>query len=159
VMAAKSDWDAFVDEKTGTALKLTPPPSEPVAALKGKKQAVELFAFQCRERMLPAFVRELPFAKQLKRNWKFDFAWGFPHKFKLAVEIEGIVMRRSATGEWLMGGRHATIQGYKEDNVKYFTASLLGWNVLRFEQSQVRSKFAIEATVRWLASRGWTAQS
>src|SRR5687768_11437950 len=57
-----------------------------------KDKPEDLFGFQCRAHELPAFETQFPFAKeQLGRLWKFDFAW-LHHK--LAVEIEGLVMRR-----------------------------------------------------------------
>lgn len=127
-----------------------------------EKPASEIFFDQCRERKLPAFVREYEFARKLKRKWKFDFAWVYKNELgtiKLAVEIEGMVMRRTKSGEWIMGGRHATIQGFKEDCIKYSTATLLGWYLMRFEQSQVKSGFAINMVMRVLARNGWRPKS
>lgn len=129
---------------------------------KDEKPSIELFVDQCRERKLPAFVREYAFASRLNRKWKFDVCWVYKNELgtlKLAVEIEGIVMRRTKSGEWIMGGRHATIQGYKADCVKYATAALLDWRLMRFEQSQVRSDFAINMVMRKLARHGWSPKS
>ena len=127
---------------------------------KGKgESAAEMFARHCRERGLPPYVREYQFATRIKRKWAFDFMWSMRREgaepYKLAVEIEGIVMRQSKGGEWIMGGRHATIQGYTEDCIKYATAGLLGWRVMRFNQALVKNKFAVNMVMRALARNGW----
>ena len=135
----------------------------------------DLFAYQCRSHNLPPYIREYKFALAVKRQWRFDFCWNLPagmyglkRPIRLAVEIEGIVMRqvriidpatKVVTVERIMGGRHATITGFKEDCIKYGTASLLGWEVLRFEQSQVKSKFALGLTMRKLHRLGYRAQT
>jgi very-short-patch-repair endonuclease len=111
----------------------------------------ELFKAQCRSFRLPPVAPQLRFAKSIGRQWRFDFA--FPD-YKLAVEIEGLVVMRLA-GELVVRGRHASIKGIKEDMQKYNTAALLGWTVLRFEQNDVKSERAINMTQRVLASRGW----
>lgn len=128
-----------------------------------RKKTEDLFAHQCRTHGLPAFAREYEFAKELNRRWKFDFAFALKkpsgRMYRLAVEVEGIVMRRGDDGNWIMGGRHADIKGYKEDNIKYATATLLGWNYVRFEQSQVASKFAVGMVMRILSRQGWTPKT
>lgn len=118
-----------------------------------KLKPVDLFAKQCRDRGLPEHSREWMFAKSIGRRWLFDFA--FLEPWKLAVEIEGLVVMR-VHGELVVKGRHASITGFREDCVKYASAALLGWTVLRFEQSQVKAGDAIEYTMRVLAARGWT---
>lgn len=116
------------------------------------------FDFQCRAHRLPEFVRQHLFAKSIGRRWQFDFA--FP-RFMLAAEVEGLVVRRlwdKPTGGkpvQVVYGRHATITGFMEDAVKYNTAAMLGWTVLRFAQQQVKNGEAIEMAIRVLASRGW----
>lgn len=129
-----TEWDAFE-------------PPEPRA----RDNANELFATQCRAFGLPRFERETHFALSLGRNWRFDFAF---RKYKLAVEIEGLAVRRLA-GQLVVMGRHASIQGIKDDMEKYNAAVLLGWSVLRFEQKAVAPKLAIETTIRVLTARGW----
>jgi hypothetical protein len=144
--------------------------------LEPKKQSqqskiADLFALQCRSNDLPQFIREHPFAVKVGRKWRFDFCWnlgaginGVHRPIRLAVEIEGLVVRqlriqdphtRIITIETIMSGRHATISGFKEDCIKYSTAALLGWTVLRFEQSQVKKRFAIAMTMRVLHRMGW----
>jgi very-short-patch-repair endonuclease len=76
-------------------------------------------------RLVPPFEREYRFHPT--RRWRFDFAWP---DHKIATEVEGLSQGAS---------RHTTFQGYAEDNVKYNAAALMGWRVLRFTQSQVRS--------------------
>jgi hypothetical protein len=123
--------------------------------------AEELFGFQCRARKLPAVFSQLQFAmRSLGRRWKFD--WAFPD-FMVAVEIEGLTVaprcRRCYPNELVVLGRHASITGLKNDMVKYNTAALLGWVVLRFEPKDVPTKRAIDMTMRVLVSRGWCALS
>lgn len=124
----------------------------------------EIFATHCRMYRLPPYTREYEFAKALKRKWRLDFLFTVKARapagmtlpdYRLGVEIEGIVMRRSRQGEWVMGGKHGTIQGFKEDCIKYSTAELLGIHVIRFEQSQIDSKFAIQQVMRILQRHGW----
>lgn len=136
-----SEWDRFESE-------LGPAP-EPVSK---SKQFEDLFAAHCIAYGLPPHVRQLKFAKQaMGRQWRFDVA--FPG-YMLAVEIDGIVMRQ-VNGKWMTGGAHANVQGMRDDNEKINCAILLGWSVLRFLQSDVKPKLAIETTMRVLAARGW----
>lgn len=69
---------------------------------------------------LPEPVSEYEFARAIGRGWRLDFAW--PQSL-VAVEIEGITHRT---------GRHQRVEGYSEDCLKYNTALMLGWRVLRF---------------------------
>ena len=139
--------------------------------LSKSKQIAEKFADQCAERALPDHEREFYFAKEIGRRWRFDFAWPL---HRLAVEIEGLVVFRgwlaklagpapivrdgyvtnvvSVQSQMIVMGAHATITGFREDCEKYAWARALGWSVIRFEQSQVRDKFAIDMTARCLAA-------
>lgn len=135
-------------------VELLPPeftPAEPIEPARKKSKPEELFAHQCRAYRLPAFETQYQFAKPLGRKWSSDFAWP---QFGLIVEIEGLVMRR-LEGQLVVMGRHASITGFKEDAIKYASAVILGFAVLRFEQSQVKDNTAIEYTQRALAARGW----
>lgn len=114
--------------------------------LSRSKAIAQKFAEQCFERQLPEHEREYRFAQEIGRQWRFDFAWPL---HKLALEIEGLVVMRIG-GEMVCKGRHASITGFKEDCEKYAWAIVLGWRVLRFEQSQVRDKTAIDMAVRAL---------
>ena len=119
-------------------------------------EAADLFAFHLRTHRLPGWIREHRFAVEThERAWRFDFAL---LEHKIAVEIEGLVVRKIG-GQMVCMGRHATIEGYREDCVKYNTAAELGWYVLRFEQSMVRSGLAIATVERVLASRGFRREA
>lgn len=72
--------------------------------------------------------KELLFAKELGRKWRFDFA--IP-ELKLAFEYEGIFSAKA---------RHTTVKGYMGDCEKYNTAVLLGWKVLRFTAGNFAKK-------------------
>lgn len=82
---------------------------------------------------IPAPQREFRFHPV--RQWRFDFAWP-PSLF--AVEVEGLVPSRGPDGEERKG-RHQTIGGAQEDIVKYASATVLGWRVLRVSQADVKS--------------------
>ena len=106
------------------------------------------FAEQCEQRALPPFETEYVFANSIGRRWRFDFAWP---QYKLALEIEGLIVMRIG-GELVCKGRHASIGGFKDDCEKYAWATIFGWRVMRFEQSQVKDKTAIDMAVRALAT-------
>jgi very-short-patch-repair endonuclease len=65
------------------------------------------------------------------RRWTFDLAW--PDRM-LAVEVEGGIWTR---------GRHVRGKGYERDVEKYNAAALLGWKVLRFTTTHVKSGYAV----------------
>lgn len=115
--------------------------------------ASERFGLQLQSQKIPA-VKEWRFAKGLGRQWRFD--WAVP-TYMLAIEIEGLVMRRLA-GQLVVMGRHASPAGIKDDMEKYNAAVLLGWYVLRFEQHDVKPRRAIDMTLNVLMARGWAAK-
>lgn len=110
------------------------------------KKIAQKFIDQIQQRALPEFEREFVFANSIGRRWRFDFAWP---EYKLAVEIEGLVVMRIG-GELVCKGRHASIAGFKADCEKYAWATVFGWRVMRFEQSQVTDKTAIDMLTRAL---------
>lgn len=133
-----------------------------------KKTAKEdAFNDQLRGWQMPRFERNFMFAlEEIGRRWKFDFAF---LQYKVAVEIEGIVVQRvhiatldasgrvvKATPELIVRGRHASVDGFNEDCLKYASAAMLGWTVIRFTPKQVQDKVAIEYTQRVLHAKGWT---
>ena len=67
-----------------------------------------------------------------KRKWKADF-----HIVgqKILVEVEG--------GSW-SGGRHTRGKGYIGDMEKYNSATMMGFQVIRFSTEQVKSGLAIK---------------
>jgi very-short-patch-repair endonuclease len=74
---------------------------------------------------LPPFVTQFCFAPP--RRWRFDVAYP---AHKLAIELEG--------GTWI-NGFHNSGAGYEKDAIKYNTAAVMGWTVLRFTTSMLRT--------------------
>jgi very-short-patch-repair endonuclease len=112
----------------------------------------DLFAFDLERFRLPKFQRYVQFAREVGRKFEADF---LNREHMLIVEVEGLVVRRLPGGDLVLGGRHASIGGFKEDCVKYAIAAQLGYTVLRFEQSQVTDGTAIDYTQKVLAAKGW----
>lgn len=118
-----------------------------------KKAAVNLFRRQLTLYRLPQHQEEYRFASMMKkpRQWRFDFCFV---AYKLAVEIDGIVVLKIGGKTFVTGG-HATVTGIRDNNEKINTAIELGWSVLRFTQGEVKPRNAINTTMRCLAARGW----
>lgn len=93
-------------------------------------QLEETLLFQIRALKLPEPEREFRFAPP--RRWRFDFAW--PSKM-LAIEAQG--------GVWV-NGRHSGGKGQINDMDKLNQAQLLGWKVLQFAESHIKSGDAID---------------
>lgn len=83
------------------------------------KAQTRLFPTWCSLHGLPAPVAEFPFAKDIGRKWRADWAW--PEK-KVLLEVDG--------GVWI-GGRHTSGAGWMKDTDKLNHAALLGWRCLR----------------------------
>ena len=79
---------------------------------------------------------EFMFAKEIGRKWRADFAYT---KIRLLVEIEG--------GEFI-NGRHN--RNLRKDAEKYNWAVVLGWRVLRFTGSMLKSGEAMDTMERVL---------
>lgn len=94
----------------------------------------DAIGFQCRALGLPEPVREHRFHPV--RMWKFDWAW--PDRL-VALEQEGIVYPPKGSGDHRLGGRHASVKGFRGDIEKYGEAFALGWRVLRCLPEQVTS--------------------
>jgi hypothetical protein len=141
-----SDLDAETRRKYFPDLDARPPK-------RSKKDEAELeFAFQCRGHKLPMFKREHKFAAESHgRGWMLDFAW---IDWKIGLEVEGLVVKR-VNGELISSGRHVTPGGFRADCEKYATAAVLGWSILRFEQTQITSGLAIDMTLQLLRAKGW----
>lgn len=77
-----------------------------------------------------AFEREFQF--EASRKWRADFHLV---EKKILIEVEG--------GIW-SGGRHTRAKGYLGDMEKYNTATMLGYQVIRFSTEQVKSGLAIQ---------------
>jgi hypothetical protein len=121
-----------------------------------KYDAAADFGRQCDRMLMPAYECEVKFAKDIGRFWKFDYAW---RKYMIAVEIEGLIVFRGASGNMQVGGGHGTVQGIKRDMIKANTAQLLGWQLYRFDQSMVKSRHAAQFIYRALCRRGWKPKS
>lgn len=134
------------------SLQIAPAHPKKTGIPKPPSKGEETFVLHCRLRKLPMFKREFKFALARGRGWLFDFAFV---DYKVAVEIEGLVAMRARDGSTLAGGRHATFQGWRGDAIKYATAAVMGWSVLRFDQSLVKDKTAIDMTHELLRSKGW----
>lgn len=129
-----------------------PAVTKPKAATTLKRiSACNELAFQIKALKLPIPEAEFMFAKGIGRKWRFDLCWP---AHMTAVEIEGLVVKRIA-GQIIVSGRHATVQGFKDDTVKYASAVLLGWSILRFEQSLIRDGTAVDFIQKVLAAKGW----
>jgi hypothetical protein len=116
-----------------------------------RKSAEDAFVFQCRAFKLPMFKREFKFALDRGRGWRFDFCWP---DFMLALECEGLVARY-VNGEQFAYGRHATFAGFEHDAIKYATAAIMGWTVLRFNQRLITNGTAIDMTLECLKAKGF----
>ena len=90
----------------------------------------ETFALHLRAAGITGFEREYRFAAP--RRWKFDFA---NPALMVALEVEG--------GHWV-NGRHSRGSGFQTDCIKYSTAAVMGWRVLRFTTDQVKSGMALQ---------------
>ncbi len=89
---------------------------------------------------LPAPEQQYPFAKEVGRRFRFDFAWP---AFKLAAEVDGgkFMLRRSRAqkGRLVPVGQHNHRDDLRRGNI----AGLLGWTVLRYTPDMVSSGEAI----------------
>lgn len=88
---------------------------------------VQGFRDWCRLRGLPEPQAEHRFCD---RRWRFDYAW-VPQL--VALEVEG--------GIWMKGGgRHSRGSGMLADMLKYNTATVFGWRVLRATPQTLKSR-------------------
>jgi very-short-patch-repair endonuclease len=91
-------------------------------------QLVDSLLVQIRALGLPEPEREVRFWPG--RRFAFDLAWT---DRKLAAEVEG--------GQFVRGS-HQRPKRFESDAIKYNTAALMGWRVLRFPTSLVESGVA-----------------
>lgn len=82
------------------------------------------------------FTSDLPAPKRHYRfhpvrQWEADFCWP---NHKIIVEVEG--------GTWI-GGRHVNPIGFAKDCEKYNTATVMGFQVLRFVGKMIEDYTAI----------------
>ncbi len=93
--------------------------------------------FQLKALKIGGYEREVKFHPE--RKWRGDFVWGRPAM--LIVEVEG--------GTY-SGGRHVRGKGFEQDREKDHAAILLGFVVLRFTGSQVKSGEAVDVISTYL---------
>lgn len=92
-------------------------------------ELVRSLRMQVENARLPEPQQEFHFAPP--RLWRFDLAWP---ELMLAVECDGGVYTQ---------GRHTRGRGFENDMRKLNTAAILGWSVLRFSTSLIRSGEAL----------------
>lgn len=97
---------------------------------KGSDEAERLFALHLQAYGLPTPSRQLLFAQELGRQWRWDFAWKV---WKVALEIQG--------GIWIRGA-HAHPEDILRNMTKHNDAALLGWRWFQFTPEQVKSGVA-----------------
>ena len=102
----------------------------------------EAMAGSLRLNGLPEPVREYPFAQNLGRKWRFDFAWP---EAKVALEVEGGLFVR---------GKHSTGVGIQRDIDKHNMALALGWAVARASNKMVEDNRAADIVRTLLILRG-----
>lgn len=100
-----------------------------------KSEGCETLALHLRAAKV-GFTREYKFHPV--RKWRLDFALAKG----IAVEVEGGIHIR---------GRHSRGVGMEADMVKYNSALLAGWRVLRFSTAQVKNGTAIQTIVEALS--------
>lgn len=140
-LARFPDHDVAWELRASTQASVNKSSSKGKAQNKASSSSVleENFALQIRATKLPTPVREHRFHPE--RKWRMDFAWP---ELKIAVEIEG--------GVWGLG-RHNRPKGFIADALKYNTAAEMGWTVLRFTGTHIRSGKAIEQLAKIMHSR------
>lgn len=110
--------------------------------VKGEKVSNEFEAKLARELKALKINFEQEFRFHPKRKWKADF-----HLIgkKILIEVEG--------GIW-SGGRHTRGKGYIGDMEKYNSATMMGYQVIRFSTEQVKSGSAIEQIEKMVGDLG-----
>lgn len=104
----------------------TPPRRRPRKGAPQLSEGEETLALHLRGIGAPPPRRQHCFAEAIGREWRFDFSW--PER-RLAVEIEG--------------EQHRIQSRFRSDLEKYNAAQLMGWTVLRFRPSEVKSGHAL----------------
>jgi len=92
------------------------------------------------EQIWPGVQTEVRFT--MERRWRFDYAWP---EHKIAFEVEG--------GAWT-NGRHVRGKGYENDCVKYSTAAIKGWTVIRATTNMVSDGRAVELLEQAFKAKG-----
>lgn len=111
-------------------------------------QADRDFLFQCKHRGLPPVFAQWRFPrsdrpKVRESKWRCDFVF---LDFKIMCEIDG--------GIWIKGA-HSHPQDIIRNMTKGNDAILLGYHVLHFTPSEVKSGHAVAFTEKVLIAKGW----
>lgn len=104
----------------------------------------EQFARGLIKHKFPEFKREHIFHPT--RRWRFDFS---NKEYMIALEIEGNTHPKSRRKS-----RHTTLAGFTEDTIKYNSATILGWSVLRVTTLDVQNGQALEYLYQMLIAKG-----
>ena len=132
------------------AVGVKPAASVVVRTARGGDDWPLVLAVQCRQAGLPAPVREHRFHPV--RRWRLDLAW-VDHR--VGVEVDGGAFRRrpcpSCGAAVVMGGRHTSGPGFRDDCVKLGEAAALGYRIIRVMPEQVKSGEALGWVERALA--------
>lgn len=111
------------------------------ATAKRERWELELLR-QIKAANLSAPVRQFKFHPT--RRWKADFAWTCMHP-AILCEVDGGVYS---------GGRHTRGAGFEADIFKLNEAAMLGFSVLRFTPSMIKSGYALETLCRRIPLQG-----
>ena len=98
---------------------------------------------QMRDAGFPAFETEHRFAKDIGRQWRFDFAWP---GYKVALEVDG--------GTFLPKGYHTRGTGFEKDVEKHNVAAMTGWLVIRVTKHMINDLRALNTIRAALLIRG-----
>lgn len=89
------------------------------------------------------------------RRWRFDYAW--PDRL-VALEREGgkftVVRCECGRKRTVFVSRHHDRDGLERDAIKYATAAIMGWIVVRVTPRMIESGQAAELVLEALKSRG-----
>ena len=130
-----AEWKKLYAPKSKTKRKLKCQPSGAKVVSEGES----LLATQLKALRIE-FEREFKFHP--KRKWSADF---YIVGKKILVEVEG--------GIW-SGGRHTRGKGYIGDMDKYNSATMMGYQVIRFSTEQVKSGLAIKQIEKMVGDLG-----
>jgi hypothetical protein len=142
-MLRADDLPPQVRARLGIALKRGRPKKS------DQDQADRDFLFQCQQLRLPPVFAQWRFEQSKhpgnpRRKWRTDFVIQAP--WMLMIEIDGGVFIR---------GAHGNPADIVRNMAKGNDAILLGFTVLHFTPSQVKSGHAISFTETVLKARGW----
>lgn len=98
-----------------------------------KSRMEEELAARIRAACLPEPHRQYPFATDVGRRHRFDFAWP---EWKVAAEVDGGTFMAK---HGVAVGHHSSLRDYRKRNL----AAKLGWRVLAYRPEMIRSGDAV----------------